>query len=255
MNLNFNLSLAQNYKSGSQITRVLSESWVGDNMYCPRCGNIEISHFENNKPVADFYCPHCWCQYELKSKKNSLGSKIADGEYNTMIERITSSTNPDFLFLSYSRDYSVENLILIPKHFFVPEIIEKRKPLTDNAIRSGWIGCNILINKIPKQGKIPVILNRQILNKLDIVSMTNKSLALEKKDINSRGWLLDILYCINLIPIDVFELQDIYIFEEILSRKHPNNNNIRAKIRQQLQFLRDKGYVEFMSRGLYKKLS
>lgn len=65
---------------------------------------------------------------------------------------------------------------------------------------------------------------------------------------------MDILNCINLIPNDVFELKEIYLFEDILSRKHPGNNNIRAKIRQQLQFLRDKGYLQFLSRGFYKKL-
>jgi len=32
------------------------------------------------------------------------------------------------------------------------------------------------------------------------------------------------------------------------------NNNIEAKIRQQLQILRDNGVVEFIGRGLYKKV-
>lgn len=45
-----------------------------------------------------------------------------------------------------------------------------------------------------------------------------------------------------------------YAFAEELKIKHPNNNNIEAKIRQQLQLLRDKGFVDFSSRGNYKKL-
>ena len=254
MDLNFNLSLAYGYKNNSQVARILTEGWVSENMFCPRCGNIEIDSFKNNKPVADFYCPHCGCQYELKSKQKALGSKIVDGAYDTMIERITSSTNPDFFFLSYTKEFAVNNLILIPKHFFVPEIIEKRKPLASEARRAGWTGCNILIDKIPKQGIIPIIYNGQLLQRSDIVSKTNKSLTLEKKELSTRGWLMDILNCINLIPNDVFELKEIYLFEDILSRKHPENNNIRAKIRQQLQFLRDKGYLQFLSRGYYKKL-
>ena len=32
-----------------------------------------------------------------------------------------------------------------------------------------------------------------------------------------------------------------------------NNNFIKDKIRQQLQVLRDKGMIDFMSRGKYKK--
>jgi type II restriction enzyme len=45
-----------------------------------------------------------------------------------------------------------------------------------------------------------------------------------------------------------------YSFVEELRVKHPNNNNIEAKIRQQLQFLRDKGFIDFSSRGIYKKV-
>lgn len=38
--------------------------------------------------------------------------------------------------------------MMVPKYFFSPEIIEKRKPLADTAKRAGWIGCNILLNRI-----------------------------------------------------------------------------------------------------------
>ena len=43
-------------------------------------------------------------------------------------------------------------------------------------------------------------------------------------------------------------------FENFLKLKHPNNNNVRAKIRQQLQFLRDYGYLTFTKRGEYTLL-
>lgn len=43
-----------------------------------------------------------------------------------MIERITSNTNPDFLFLCYSKkEMNVKDFIFVPKYFFVPEIIRK----------------------------------------------------------------------------------------------------------------------------------
>ncbi len=32
---------------------------------------------------------------------------------------------------------------------------------------------------------------------------------------------------------------------------HSENKNIKPKIRQQLQFLRDKGYLEFLGNGVY----
>ena len=46
----------------------------------------------------------------------------------------------------------------------------------------------------------------------------------------------------------------IYDFEEELKQKHPDNNFVKDKLRQQLQILRDKGYIEFIRRGHYKKI-
>jgi type II restriction enzyme len=42
------------------------------------------------------------------------------------------------------------------------------------------------------------------------------------------------------------------IIAPVLKAKHPANNNIKAKIRQQLQFLRDKDLLEFIGDGRYK---
>ena len=99
MNIYFDQGLTENYRSKSQIARILTESWALKNIYCPRCGHDKILHFPNNSAVADFYCPSCNSEYELKSKKGSLGKKIPDGAYDTFLQRITSQNNPDFLFL------------------------------------------------------------------------------------------------------------------------------------------------------------
>lgn len=255
MNLKIDNRTTENYHSGTQIARVLTENWVNQNMYCPRCGNLHINHFENNRPVADFYCPSCNNEYELKSKNGTLGHKITDGAYDTMIERITSNNNPDFFFMSYSKTVlEVIDFILIPKHFFVPDIVEKRKPLAPTARRAGWTGCNILIDKIPMQGRISIVSNGKVQDMDDVVYKVNKSNQLETNDISTRGWLMDILNCVNKISSKTFTLSEIYQFEDILKLKHPRNNNIRPKIRQQLQFLRDKGFIEFLGNGRYVKV-
>ena len=59
----------------------------------------------------------------------------------------------------------VEELYFIPKFFFVPEIVEQRKPLSENAKRAGWVGCNILLGEIPIQGRIPIVENGFFLDK------------------------------------------------------------------------------------------
>ncbi len=255
MDLRLDNGLSVDYRSKSQIARVITEDWVYRNMYCPRCGFSHIEQFKNNQPVADFFCPECKNEYELKSKKGVLGSKINDGAYNTMIERITSNNNPDFLFMTYSNDrYRVNDFVLILKHFFVPDIIEKRRPLGSDARRAGWIGCNILIDRVPNQGRISIVSDGKIEDIGSVLSKVNRGANLEIADMNSRGWLMDILHCVSRIPASVFTLKEVYKFENELQIKHPQNNNIRPKIRQQLQFLRDKGVLEFLGKGKYRKI-
>jgi type II restriction enzyme len=251
MNLSLCSSIADNYKSNSQKIRVLSEYWANNNIYCPSCGN-SISKYKNNKPVADFYCLQCREDFELKSKKGKIGKKITDGAYSTMIKRLQSSENPNFFFLNYDNSLDIINFILIPKYFFTQEMIEKRKPLSSNAKRAGWIGCNILLNIIPQNGKIFYIRDKQIENKNKILESWHKTVFLKQIDsTNSKGWLLDIIRCIEKLGKQDFTLNDIYQFENYLKIKYPKNNNIKAKIRQQLQVLRDKNYLTFTARGKY----
>lgn len=256
MDLKFDDGVIAGYHSNSQIARLLTENWVKRNMYCPRCGRLHIEQFENNRPVADFFCPQCNSEFEIKSKSGTLGVKINDGAYTTMIERITGNNNPDFFFMSYSKSgHSVENLVFIPKHFFVPDIIEKRKPLAENAQRAGWVGCNIVIDKIPEQGRIPIISNSIIIDFAQVVRKVSLSDRLAIRDVHSRGWLMDVLNCVNRISTQQFTLQDVYCFEKELQLKHPENHNVKPKIRQQLQFLRDKGLIQFLGNGQYLKMN
>jgi len=61
--------------------------------------------------------------------------------------------------------------------------------------------------------------------------------------------------CVESLNKNEFTLNEIYTFEKDLKILHPENQNIKPKIRQQLQFLRDKKYLEFLEkRGNYKIL-
>jgi type II restriction enzyme len=254
MNLVFNTKLADGYTSSSQKIRVLTEDWVDRLIFCPNCGQLRIAKYPNGKPVADFFCSNCKEDYELKSKNNSIGAKIVDGAYGTMIERLQSTNNPNFFLLNYSlRDFSVLNFLVIPKHFFVPGIIDKRKPLSENAERAGWIGCNILLQGIPQTGKIFFVKNGKIESKSRVLEEWQKTLFLrEEKGIDAKGWLLDVMKSVEKLRKDSFTLDEIYAFENEFKLKHPDNNFIKDKIRQKLQVLRDKGYLKFIEPGKYK---
>lgn len=255
MDCHFDTELARSYHSPSQQIRVLTEAWVLHNIFCPRCGNPRMEHFPNNASVADYFCPACKSEYELKSKRNSIGRKIADGAYDTFIDRITSNHNPDFLIMTYDPTaLCVNNLFLIPKHFFTPAIVEKRAPLSATARRAGWIGCNILFQDIPSQGQVPIVTNRTCEEKETVLAAVKSADKLFAKNIEARGWLMDVLWCVNQVASPSFTLEAMYRYDSLLSAKHPENHNVRPKIRQQLQVLRDKGFIEFLKPGLYRKL-
>jgi type II restriction enzyme len=252
MKLGFEETQAR-YDSGSQSARAWTERWVHDNLYCPNCGNPKVTQFPANQPVADFFCSQCPEQYELKSQKTAFGAKIVDGAFRTMCERLASANNPNLLLLSYDRLLlSVRSIFVVPKHFFVREIIEERRPLAETAHRAGWIGCNILLNRIPASGKVFFVHNGQIVPKQIVLSQWQRTLFLREESTDARGWLIEVMKCVEQIGKREFDLDEVYAFERQLSALYPNNRHVKHKIRQQLQKLRDRGYLEFVSRGYYR---
>lgn len=68
-----------------------------------------------------------------------------------------------------------------------------------------------------------------------------------------ENWANNIRKLIKGLPL-TFSLEDIYLFSRDLSDAHIENRNVRAKIRQVLQELRDKGEILFIEEGKYKKI-
>jgi type II restriction enzyme len=241
------------YTSGSQSARAWTEAWVRMWVYCPNCGNSNINAFPANSPVADFFCPSCREEYELKSQKGKFGPRVLDGAFRTMCDRLAATNNPNLFLLNYDLNtLAVTNLFVIPKHFFVREIIEQRKPLAPTARRAGWIGCNILLNEVPASGKIFFVRDSQLQSKQSVLDQWQRTLFLREENLEARGWLIEVMNCVEAIGRAEFQLDDVYAFEERLSALYPNNRHVRQKIRQQLQVLRDRGYLDFVSRGYYR---
>jgi type II restriction enzyme len=199
----------------------------------------------------------CAHEFELKGKRaEKTIRKVNDGAYSSMLERIASINSPHFFFLGYSTSFSVTNLLAVPNYFFQPSVIEKRKPLADTARRAGWVGCNILLDQIPEIGKIKLVENGEIVPQGKVLKTWQKTAFLaQQKQIEARGWTLDVMKCIERLHSSTFNLEAVYNFEPELSKMHSNNHFIKDKIRQQLQILRDVGYIEFVSRGSYRLVS
>lgn len=71
---------------------------------------------------------------------------------------------------------------------------------------------------------------------------------------NLTGWKRAVFEEIDMLSKRVFTTADFEQMKPNLKKLYPNNKNIDAKIRQQLQFLRDLGLIQFVERGVYKKL-
>ncbi len=172
------------YTSGSQNARAWTEAWVNAWAYCPHCGNAKMSQFPNNSPLADFLCGSCNEEFELKSQKGKFGAKVADGAYKTKCERLAASNNPNLLLMNYDlKSLSVVNLLIVPKHSFVRDIIQERKPLAATARRAGWIGSNILLDRVPESGKIHIVRSSVVRPKDAVLEEWQKTLFLR-----GRSW-------------------------------------------------------------------
>lgn len=245
--------LLNKYKSPSQRIRVLSESWCLNQMYCPACPSPIIKSYSNNEKVKDFFCPECGEFYQLKSQSVPFKSRVVDGAYGVMMEAIHTGAIPNFLFLYYSKtDYSIQNMLLVPRFFFSESIIEKRKPLSDTARRAGWVGCNILFGNLAEEGKIKVIEKNAALSAEGVRESWDKVGFLKETKPQSKDWINDIMWCIGQLDKKEFTLKELSAYERHLKVLHPDNNNIVPKIRQQLQFLRDKDYLRFVGKGQYE---
>jgi type II restriction enzyme len=172
-----------------------------------------------------------------------------------MHRAIISDETPNLFLLHYQLpQLTVENVLLIPHFAFTLSLLEKRKPLSANARRAGWVGCNFLLDRIPSEARIPVIQDGQPVSSGKVRKAYEKLRPLEKLNVRKRGWTLDVLQIVKGFNKQEFTLREVYGREGALAKLHPNNTHIREKIRQQLQVLRDLGFLAFLSPGSYRLL-
>ena len=214
-----------------------------------------LSQFESNRSVADFYCPCCRLEFELKGKAGPFGKVLVNGAYSVKMDRLASDATPNLTLLSYDPDSSrVVDLTLIPARFFRPSIVERRRPLGPNARRAGWVGSNIRLDLIPNIGRIEMIRGGTVTDKTDVNRRWQRTAFVANTPPEARGWLADVMARVDRIEQKEFSLEQVYEYEEELRTLYPRNANIRPKIRQQLQVMRDNGLLEFVGRGRYRKL-
>jgi len=222
-------------------------------MYCPACSNEGLRNSPDSARVVDFACDSCGAEYQLKSTKGRFGAKVPDAAYEPMMRRISANNSPHFAFLRYSTDtWRVQDLLLVPGHFITASTIERRRPLSSSARRSGWVGCNIVLRSVPPDGQVLPVSRGTLVAPARVRAAWARLRWMEDEDADTRSWTADVLRCVRTIGRARFSLADVYRFEGELSLLHPRNRNVRPKIRQQLQVLRDQGVLDFAGRGRYQ---
>ena len=172
-----------------------------------------------------------------------------------MADRIEHYAAPNFVFLHYQTDrWRVRDVFFVPRYFLSSSIIERRTALGPNARRAGWVGCNILLSRLPLDARIQAVRGEIPVSPDAVRTSWSRFAFLGTKDAESRGWTADVLACIRELHRDAFSLADLYSFEDRLASMHPTNRNVRPKLRQQLQVLRDHGVLEFLGGGEYRIL-
>ncbi len=246
--------VAEKYKSPAQIARLISERWFLQWGYCLACDNDELKQTAPNTKAADFVCPACEQKYELKTFKSGFPRIIPDGAYRTFMECILTGSVPSLVLLGRSPAWEVQSLTAIHQLFITPEVVVSRRPLAISARRAGWVGCNIRLDRIPEDGKIEVVEHSQVSSRESIRKKFRALNCLKKIKVGARGWTILTLGAIRRLGRQDFSLREIYAQEDSFRECYPNNLNIRPKLRQQLQVLRDLGYVEFLGGGEYRLL-
>ena len=247
-------NLLAGYKSASQMARVSSEAWGEQSLYCASCDASSLERCVPNMKSIDFICEQCKLPYQLKSSTARLHTRVTDGAYATMKKTIESGQAPNLLLLQYDlASWMVRNLTVVPWFAVTLSCLECRPVLMPPARRAGWQGCNILLRNMPPDVRVPMVVDGQARAARDVRRDFAKLTPVAKFSALQRGWTLDVLNVVRGISKKRFSLRDVCNHSPQLQRLHPENRHVEAKIRQQLQILRDMGILNFLdNRGNYE---
>lgn len=252
MNLAMPESLARSYRNAAQQARVVTEAWGERNLYCPGCPSPYLTPAPTNTQAIDYRCPRCDLPFQLKSQSKPIGGKVLDSAYEAMMSAIRDDRTPNLFLVHYSRDgWRVRNVILIPHFVFAPSTIEKRKALAGTARRAGWVGCYIVLTNIPDDARISLVQNGVIVSSATVREKFRRLEPLKQIRASERGWTLDVLRVVRSLGKREFRTSDMYDYVRHFEQLHPENRHIKDKIRQQLQVLRDRGFLRQVERGVW----
>ena len=122
--------------------------------------------------------------------------------------------------------------------------------LTGEIKRTHINKINNILNDLPTVPKLRI-------PKLNLDFSDNDDIFNDDKMViinNLSGWKRAVFCEVDKLQGQIFTTKNFDSIIPNLIETYPNNHTISEKIRQQLQYLRDLGLIQFVSRGIYKKL-
>src|SRR5207245_5636463 len=176
------------YEAASQRARVGTESWGAANFSLPACESPRLQSAPQGTAAIDYVCPSCDSPFQLKSQSRPLGTRIVDAAYSEMKRAILEDRTPNLFVLHYDLDsWAVRTVLLVPHFALALSAVERRKPLAPTARRAGWVGCNILLDKIPVHARIPVVSEGTPQPSQQVRPSYNRLHPSEKLQVDRRG--------------------------------------------------------------------
>jgi len=145
------------WKSNSRIIGRAAEIFSCEKMKCIKCNEANWLECVTNEKSKDQICKNCGKKYQIKCKKITKKSyhtikkngefKTIGAEYNTTLKSIEYQI--DYIIILYEKmTYNILDIIHVESKDITKDNIIPRKPLTKNARRAGWQGCNLYFETI-----------------------------------------------------------------------------------------------------------
>jgi DNA-directed RNA polymerase subunit RPC12/RpoP len=243
--------------------RAATESWAGQNLYCPNCTSSKLDLQDN----GELSCLRCRLRFLVKGQKNRLGKSVADGAYDATARALRSAAGPGYFFVHYDdTSWTVRNVLLVP-HFALPPSAVVKRP--------GSTGCRFALDRIPLDARITIITTIKssksgdtecimISRPEEVRERFHRLKPLADIPAKQRALTLDLLNLVRNLAASkpknknpksasgTFANEDIYACESELEKWHPEVSKIHDKIRRQLLVLKDCGFLTQHQTGVWK---
>lgn len=255
MELQCKAELGNHLRRNTQRARVISEAWFGAEGYCLNCSSGRVAATVAGTEFRDFECPACGQPYELKSSARAHTSVVQDGGFDSMMRRIRAEEAPALMLMHYSAGWQVQRLVAVHPVFLTSIVVRKRaKPHIRPKSGAEYWMCDLDLTRIPADGKIAVVTGADAVDPAAVRAAFAASKRFAEVPVAKRGWTGLVLDAVRKIGKTEFTLAEVYAHEAAQHAAYPGNSHVRDKMRQQLQVLRDLGYLEFAGRGQYRVL-